>query len=389
MSSVPAAYACGITTYDIAHIGNLRAIFAAYWRSKSLGLRLIVNHTDVGPKVDSGCPASYREQLVGAIITEFENSCRLLGLEVTFAPVSRFLPSLIELILLLDQKGMVTQRSDGLYFEDGLGPFVLWRNLSRHRHAYGVIGPRGIFGAPGWNLECAGLIWHFTTKQNIDFRMHFGGHELRFPHHHSQARILKVLGIEIKEWSYVGALCCGSKKMSKSLKNVMYLPELMGRPCPYGRRFVRYCFFCSPPDHAMSLGPEDVASYKAAYLKLLQIRTTEHNASPYAFVQLHRILRNPSRADPRLYATLRYFDIVPAFHEAVLMAAERVRALWLDLKVKCDFKAADELRKLSHDNGILFTEVDLKLHRIDRLTAWCRCLTEVGADPKGLIDLDD
>lgn len=388
-SVVPAAYACGITAHGVAHVGNLRTIFAAYWQSKTAGLKLVVNHTDVSPKVDSGCPASYRTQLVRTVVTNFEESCKLLGLEVIFAPVSAHMDSVIQVIRLLEQRGLVRQHQDGLYFQDGEPGFVLWMNLSGHPHAYGTIGPRGLFGAPGWNLECAALIWHFTIRQGFNFRRHFGGHELKFPHHHSEARILRALQIEIPQWSYIGPVRCGGEKMSKSLGNVVYLPELVGRPCPYGRRFARFCFFCSPPQRAISLGPGDLASYRALYLRLLQHGLPLSDAQPYPFEQLHHVLRTHQADDPRLASTLRHFDIVPSFHQATMDAAAELRRQWNDLRKISEFEAADKLRKLAQDNGVLFLENRLKLQRIDRLTAWCRCIRTHGVDAGGLIASDE
>ena len=84
-------------------------------------------------------------------------------------------------------------------------------------------------GRPGWHIECSAMALANLGPQ-VD--VHGGGSDLIFPHHESEiAQSESITGVRpfARIWAHVGMLRYRGEKMSKSLKNLVLVRDLLGR----------------------------------------------------------------------------------------------------------------------------------------------------------------
>ncbi len=83
-------------------------------------------------------------------------------------------------------------------------------------------------GRPGWHAECAAMALH-TFGPAVD--VHAGGGDLRFPHHAYQAALAEAFtGVSpfARARLNVGVVCVGGAKMAKSAGNLVLVSDLLG-----------------------------------------------------------------------------------------------------------------------------------------------------------------
>src|SRR2546423_498110 len=84
-------------------------------------------------------------------------------------------------------------------------------------------------GRPGWHIECSAMALEHIGEQ-VD--LHGGGADLIFPHHESEiAQSESVTGVRpfARIWAHVGMLRYQGEKMSKSLRNLVLVGDLLRR----------------------------------------------------------------------------------------------------------------------------------------------------------------
>jgi len=84
-------------------------------------------------------------------------------------------------------------------------------------------------GRPGWHIECSAMALENLGKQ-VD--VHGGGADLIFPHHDSEiAQSEAATGVRpfARIWAHVGMLRYQGEKMSKSLRNLVLVRDLLQR----------------------------------------------------------------------------------------------------------------------------------------------------------------
>ncbi|MHB8578100.1 MAG: cysteine--tRNA ligase [Dehalococcoidia bacterium] len=82
-------------------------------------------------------------------------------------------------------------------------------------------------GRPGWHIECSAMSLRYLGDP---VTVHGGGGDLVFPHHESEiAQSETFLGRSpsVRAWAHVGMLCIAGEKMSKSLKNLVQVSDLI------------------------------------------------------------------------------------------------------------------------------------------------------------------
>ncbi len=91
-------------------------------------------------------------------------------------------------------------------------------------------------GRPGWHIECSAMIDQ-TIGPDLD--IHFGGIDLKFPHHHNERLqahafyhpMFKPQHANSPQWAtefmHIGHLCIKGHKMSKSLKNFTTIEQAL------------------------------------------------------------------------------------------------------------------------------------------------------------------
>lgn len=266
-------YACGVTVYDLCHIGHARqaiiyAMVADYLKYRGYNVTYVRNYTDVDDKIIKRA----NEQGIGALqlsqeqIKETETDMHNLHVreaDIT-TKASEYIDKIIKFVQGLIDKGYAypTDRGDVYYsvrkfpeygklsnckvdellngvrkdVEEGKRDpldFALWKS-AKPGEVYWE-SPWGK-GRPGWHIECSTMILD-TLGETID--IHSGGKDLIFPHHEneiaqSEAYTGKPLA---KYWSHCGLVKINGEKMSKSLGNFVTIREALKK---YNYEVIKY-----------------------------------------------------------------------------------------------------------------------------------------------------
>ncbi len=255
-------YVCGVTVYDLCHIGHARSaivfdIIYRYLRYQGYEVTFVRNFTDIDDKIikranEEG--VDYKT-IAERYIKEFDVDMGRLGLErPTVEPkATDHIPEMIHLISILIQKGYAYVRDGDVFFavekfkdygklskrnleemragarveidEKKENPldFALWK-ASKPGEPFWE-SPWGK-GRPGWHIECSVMSQKHLGET---FDIHGGGKDLIFPHHEneiaqSEAATGKPFALY---WIHNGFVNIHKEKMSKSLGNILTIKEIL------------------------------------------------------------------------------------------------------------------------------------------------------------------
>ena len=213
-------YACGVTVYDLSHIGHARqaivyAMMTDYFRYKGYKVTYVRNYTDVDDKIIKRANELGKNALEFSQEQILETEKDMKALHVTEADIktkaSEYIPQIIKFVENLIEKGdaYATEKGDVYYsvktfkeygklshrkvdelrngvrieVEEGKKDpvdFALWKS-AKPGEIYWE-SPWGK-GRPGWHIECSAMILN-TLGETID--IHGGGRDLLFPHHENE-----------------------------------------------------------------------------------------------------------------------------------------------------------------------------------------------------------
>jgi cysteinyl-tRNA synthetase len=261
-------YVCGITPYDVSHIGHARSALVFDVIVRHLGYRgyrarFVKNYTDVDDKIIARAnQLGIRTigELTEPYIRSYRDDMAKLGiLPPTKAPrATAHVPEMVELIERLVAAGVAYVVDGDVYFEVRRFPpygrlsgknldellagarvgvderkrdprdFALWKAAKPGEPSWpSPWGP----GRPGWHIECSAMAMKYLGE-TLD--IHGGGEDLVFPHHEceiaqSEAATGKPFA---RYWVHNGFVNLGAEKMSKSLGNVLTVEALLERHDP-------------------------------------------------------------------------------------------------------------------------------------------------------------
>ncbi len=255
-------YVCGVTVYDMCHIGHARSllvfdVISRYLRKKGYALTYVRNFTDIDDKIIARANAlntSYRE-VADRYIDEFATD--MAALRVRPADIepkaTDHIREIIEMVRILEDKGYAYRADDGsVYFS--VSKFRNYGALSGRRTEEMIAGARVDVeelkrdpldfalwkrskegepwwdspwskGRPGWHIECSAMSTHYLGP-TLD--IHGGGRDLVFPHHENEtAQSEAAYGVPfVRHWIHNGFVTVAGEKMSKSLGNFMTIRDL-------------------------------------------------------------------------------------------------------------------------------------------------------------------
>ena len=261
-------YVCGITIYDLCHIGHARMMVAfdlIYRWLQALGYRVtyVRNVTDIEDKIirralERGISI---RQLTDEMIVAMHTDLDALGvLRPTHEPrATEHVPQMLAMIGKLEQAGLAYHGDNGdVNFAvrkfSGYGKlsgksidelrsgervavaegkhdpldFVLWKSAKADEPDDAKYLSRYGAGRPGWHIECSAMACALLGEQ---FDIHGGGADLQFPHHENE--IAQSEGANGKPpaviWAHNGLLNVDQVKMSKSLGNFFTIREVLAR----------------------------------------------------------------------------------------------------------------------------------------------------------------
>ena len=265
-------YVCGITAYDVCHLGHARSaiVFDAikrYLKYSGFQVRHVRNITDIDDKIINR--AAKENVSTGEIAKKYtdEYYIDMDRLGVSRADVepkaTEHINEMIDTIKTLVEKGYAYSVDGDVYFEvskfsdygklakrnlDELmagarvdvddkkrNPmdFALWKASKPGEPSWD--SPWGK-GRPGWHIECTAMSSKYLGET---FDLHGGGADLIFPHHENEiAQSEAATGKPfVKYWVHNGFITIDKEKMSKSLGNFFTIKEILDK---YEPEVVRY-----------------------------------------------------------------------------------------------------------------------------------------------------
>jgi cysteinyl-tRNA synthetase len=259
-------YVCGMTIYDLCHVGHARMMMAfdvvQRWLKVS-GYRVtyVRNITDIDDKIIKRAlerGISIRE-LTEEMTQAMHRDIGALGIECpTHEPrATEYVSHMVDLIGQLEDKGLAYRASNGdVNFavrkfpgygklsgksldqlragervavaegKDDPLDFVLWKAAkpeepkdAKYEAPFGA-------GRPGWHIECSAMSCALLGET---FDIHGGGMDLQFPHHENEiAQSEGATGRPfVKVWMHNGFLNVDNEKMSKSLGNFFTIRDVL------------------------------------------------------------------------------------------------------------------------------------------------------------------
>ncbi len=260
-------YVCGVTAYDLCHIGHARSAIAfdvirRYLIFTGLKVTFVKNYTDVDDKIikRANAEAVPAQEISERYIAEYRTDMATLGvLPGDQEPkATEHIKAMIALIERLLRKGVAYVVDGDVYFEVRRFPaygrlsgknleelqagarvdvderkrdpldFALWKASKPGEPAWD--SPWGS-GRPGWHIECSAMSMQYLGE---GFDIHGGGEDLIFPHHENEiAQSEAATGKPFaRYWIHNGFVNLGSEKMSKSLGNTLTIRDMARRHDP-------------------------------------------------------------------------------------------------------------------------------------------------------------
>ena len=297
-------YVCGVTVYDLCHIGHARAnvafdVIVRYLRYRGYEVTFVRNFTDIDDKIirranqEKTDFRTISDRYIEAFYKDFDRM-GLVRPDAEPKPTEH-IPDIIELIerLIEAGKGYVVDgdvyysvrgfeeygKLSGKNTEELLAgarvevderkrdplDFALWKASKTGEPFWdSPWGP----GRPGWHIECSAMAMRHLGE-TID--IHGGGKDLVFPHHENE--IAQSEGATGKPfaryWIHNGFVNVDSEKMSKSLGNFFTLRDVLGRVQP---DVLRFFFASSHYRSPIDYSDRSLAEAKAGLTRLYRVK---------------------------------------------------------------------------------------------------------------------
>ena len=273
-------YVCGMTVYDLCHLGHARAMVAfdvvqRWLKCDGYQVTYVRNITDIDDKIIKRALENGEtiRSLTDRMIAALHQDADALGIaRPDHEPrATDYVPQMLKIIGTLEQKGLAYRAGQGTGQGDvnfavrkfpGYGKlsgksldelhagervavldgkddpldFVLWKSAKPTEPPDAkwdsVYGP----GRPGWHIECSAMSCEMLGET---FDIHGGGADLQFPHHENEiAQSEGAHGKPLAQvWMHNGFVRVDNEKMSKSLGNFFTIREILAEYDPETVRF--------------------------------------------------------------------------------------------------------------------------------------------------------
>lgn len=259
-------YVCGMTVYDLCHLGHARSMIAfdvvqRWLKASGYKVTYVRNVTDIDDKIIKRALENGEtiRNLTDRMIDALHQDADALGIErPQHEPrATDYVPQMLSMIGTLEQKGLAYRAGNrdvnysvrkfagygklsGKSLDelnagervaveaDKQDPldFVLWKSAKPNEpEDVKWASPYGA-GRPGWHIECSAMACELLGQT---FDIHGGGADLQFPHHENEiAQSEGANGQPLARfWMHNGFINVDNEKMSKSLGNFFTIRDVL------------------------------------------------------------------------------------------------------------------------------------------------------------------
>lgn len=338
-------YVCGITVYDLCHIGHGRTfvsfdVVSRYLRYVGYDLKYVRNITDIDDKIIKRAAENGETfmALTDRMIAEMHADFAALNI---LPPDSEpratgHIHEIIDIVQkLIDRDhAYVASNGDVMFWVESdpdygvlsrqdldqlqagarveveanvkRNPmdFVLWKMSKPGEPSW--TSPWGE-GRPGWHIECSAM----NCKQlGAHFDIHGGGSDLMFPHHENEIAQSSCAhdGPYVNTWMHSGMVMIDREKMSKSLDNFFTVRDVLKY---YDAESVRYFLMSGHYRSQLNYSEENLKLARTSMERLYTaLRGTDVSATPAggeAFEARFRAAMDDDFNTPEAYSVL--FDM--------------------------------------------------------------------------------
>ena len=269
-------YVCGITVYDLCHVGHARAnvafdVVQRWLRTSGFKVTFVRNITDIDDKIIARAVKNGEtvRSLTDRMIVEMYRDFDALNIErPDHDPrATDFVPQMLSIVETLVEKKLAYETQSGdvnfavrkfpgygklsgksldelnagervavLDGKDDPLDFVLWKSAKPSEPDDAKWDSRYGKGRPGWHIECSAMACSLLGET---FDIHGGGADLQFPHHENEiAQSEGAYGKPLaKVWMHNGFVNIDNEKMSKSLGNFFTVRDVLQKYQPEELRF--------------------------------------------------------------------------------------------------------------------------------------------------------
>lgn len=294
-------YVCGVTVYDLCHIGHARTfvnfdVIVRYLRYCGYDVTYVRNITDIDDKIirRAGERNIPTKDLSEHFIEEMHKDFDALGIKrPDIEPkATQNIDVIIDLVkkLIDSDHAYVAENGDvcfriesfpdygrlsgqkleelqaGARVEVAEGKrspldFVLWKMSKPGEPSWD--SPWGK-GRPGWHIECSAMNSRFLGTK---FDIHGGGSDLLFPHHENEiAQSCCAFNTSyVNYWMHSGMVMINEQKMSKSLHNFFTIRDVLKE---YDPESVRFFLMSGQYRSALNYSHENLDKARAALTRL-------------------------------------------------------------------------------------------------------------------------
>ncbi|MDA9556003.1 cysteine--tRNA ligase [Vibrio sp.] len=374
-------YVCGVTIYDLCHIGHGRTfvsfdVVTRYLRFLGYDLTYVRNITDIDDKIIKRATENNEtcDQLTTRMINEMYADFDALNIKrPDIEPkATEYIQEIIVLTERLIEKGFAYVASNGdVMFEvsefkdygalskqdlDQLQAgarvdidnakkspldFVLWKMSKPGEPSWQ--SPWGD-GRPGWHIECSAMN---SSILGDHFDIHGGGSDLQFPHHENEiAQSRCAHGTDyVNTWMHSGMVMIDREKMSKSLGNFFTIRDVLGH---YDAETVRYFLMSGHYRSQLNYSEDNLKQARSAlermYTALRGLDLNVNAAEAEEYTSRFKEAMSDDFNTPEAYSVL--FDMVREINRLKAEDIDAASAL------------AAKLRELADVIGILGQEPD-------------------------------
>ena len=255
-------YVCGITAYDICHIGHARSaivfdVIYKYLKYRGYAVTYVKNFTDVDDKIIGRAKEEQTDiaEISERYIQAHNQDMDMLSVaRPTLTPkATENIKGMIRIVSQLLEKGLAYVVDGDVFFsveqfkgygklsgrnlEDAMAgarididekkrnplDFVLWKSSKEGEPWWDSPWGRG---RPGWHIECSVMSQRYLGET---FDIHGGGEDLIFPHHENEIAQSEGASGKLfaRYWLHNGFIRVNSEKMSKSLGNFFTIQDVL------------------------------------------------------------------------------------------------------------------------------------------------------------------